>query len=80
MRCVFDIYNAVNIPIIGLGGITTGQDAIEIIMAGANLVGIGSAVRYRGIDVFKKVTEEINTWLSDHNVSLEEIIGAAHKE
>lgn len=80
VRCVFDIYKAVKIPIIGLGGVSTGQDAIEIMMAGATLVGIGSAVRYRGIDVFKKVTEEMESWLSNHDVSREDIIGAAHKE
>ena len=80
IRCVFDVYKAVNIPIIGLGGITTGKDAIEIIMAGASLVGIGSAVRYRGMDVFKKVTTEMETWLRDHDLCLEEIIGAAHRE
>ncbi|MCD4677434.1 MAG: dihydroorotate dehydrogenase [Desulfobacula sp.] len=80
VRCVFDIYKAVNIPIIGLGGITTGEDAIEIIMAGASLAGIGSAVRYRGIDVFQKVTKEMETWLSDHHLHIEDIKGAAHKE
>jgi dihydroorotate dehydrogenase (NAD+) catalytic subunit len=78
IRCVFDIYKAVKIPIIGLGGITTGKDAIEIIMAGASLVGIGSAVRYRGMDVFEKVTKEMQSWLDEHNLGLEEIIGAAH--
>ncbi len=80
VRCVFDIFNAVNIPIIGLGGVTTGEDAIEMIMAGASLVGIGSAVRYRGIDVFAKVAKEMNSWLSDHNLSMEDIKGAAHKK
>ena len=80
IRCVFDIYKAVNIPIIGLGGITTGKDAIEIIMAGASLVGIGSAVRYRGMDVFQKVALEMETWLKDHDLCMEEIIGAAHRE
>ncbi|MCD4721938.1 MAG: dihydroorotate dehydrogenase [Desulfobacula sp.] len=80
IRCVFDIYKAVKIPIIGLGGITTGKDAIEMMMAGASLVGIGSAVRYRGIDVFQKVTLEMESWLSDHNYSIEDIKGAAHKE
>ena len=80
VRCVFDIYKAVKIPIIGLGGITTGEDAIEMIMAGASLVGIGSAVKYRGIDVFAKVTKEMNFWLSDHNLSMEDIKGAAHKK
>lgn len=80
VRCVFDIYRAVSIPIIGLGGITTGADAIEIIMAGASLVGMGSAVRYRGIEVFQTVADEMDSWLLDHNLSLEEIKGAAHKE
>ena len=79
IRCVFDIYKAVDIPIIGLGGITTGEDAIEMIMAGASLVGIGSAVRYRGIDVFQTVSDEMEAWLLDHHCSLGEIKGAAHE-
>lgn len=79
IRCVFDIYKSVTIPIIGLGGITTGEDAIEMMMAGASLVGIGSAVGYRGIDVFKKVTDEMETWLLDHDYTIEDIKGAAHR-
>ena len=78
VRCVYDIHKAVKIPIIGLGGITTGRDAIEMIMAGASLVGIGSGVKYRGIDIFAKVDQEMNSWLSDHNLSMEDIRGAAH--
>jgi dihydroorotate dehydrogenase (NAD+) catalytic subunit len=78
VRCVYDIYKAVKIPIIGLGGVTTGKDAIEIIMAGASLVGIGSGVKYRGIDIFEKVAQEINSWLSDHDLCMEDIKGAAH--
>jgi dihydroorotate dehydrogenase (NAD+) catalytic subunit len=80
VRCVFDIYKAVSIPIIGLGGIMTGEDAIEMIMAGASLVGIGTAVRYRGIDVFKKVADEMDAWLKSHNLSHTDIKGAAHKD
>lgn len=79
VRCVYDIYAAVSIPIIGLGGITTGKDALEMVMAGACLVGIGSAVRYRGIDVFKKVYDEMTAWLDDHCLALDDIRGAAHK-
>ncbi len=78
VRCVYDIYRAVSIPIIGLGGVTTGKDAVEMIMAGASLVGIGSAVRYRGIDVFQEVNNELEAWLQDHDVTMEEIRGAAH--
>ena len=79
VRCVYDIYKAVKIPIIGLGGITTGRDAIEIIMAGATLVGIGTGVKDRGINVFKKVENELNTWLLEHNLTIKDIRGAAHQ-
>ena len=78
VRCVYDIYRAVKIPIIGLGGITTGEDAVEMLMAGASLVGMGTAVRYRGMTVFNQVNKELETWLSAHNTTLEQICGAAH--
>ncbi len=79
LRCVYEIFDAVSIPIIGLGGITTGEDAVEMIMAGASLVGIGSAVLYRGVGVFDKVNRELNQWLGSHDCRLSDIIGAAHK-
>jgi dihydroorotate dehydrogenase (NAD+) catalytic subunit len=78
VRCVYDVYRAVSIPIIGLGGVTTGEDAVEMFMAGATLVGMGSAVRYRGIDVFNQVNRELSDWLSDHHTTRDGIIGAAH--
>ncbi len=78
VRCVYDIYRSVKIPIIGLGGITTGKDAIEMIMAGATMTGIGSAVKDRGIYVFEKVAKEMDIWLKDHNLTISEIIGSAH--
>ncbi len=79
VRCVYDIYRAVSIPIIGLGGVTTGEDAVELFMAGATLVGMGSAVRYRGIDVFDQVNRELADWLTDHHTTRDEIIGTAHE-
>ncbi|MCP3942345.1 MAG: dihydroorotate dehydrogenase [Desulfobacteraceae bacterium] len=79
IRCVYDIYKAVSIPIIGLGGVTTGEDAVEMIMAGASLVGIGSGVRYRGINIFNQVNQELNSWLTTHGTTLDKIRGAAHK-
>ncbi len=78
VRCVYDIYKAVKIPIIGLGGISTGEDAIEMIMAGATLTGVGTAVKYRGVDVFNKIDREMNAWLDSHNCSVDDIRGAAH--
>jgi len=80
---VYEIYSmmkkeGLNVPIIGIGGITTGEDAVEMLMAGASAVGIGSAVHYRGIDVFKKISDEMNKFMDEHNYKeLEEIIGIA---
>jgi dihydroorotate dehydrogenase (NAD+) catalytic subunit len=79
VRCVYEIAEAVDIPIIGCGGVSTGEDALEYLMAGASAVEIGTAVVTRGIDVFAKVAEEMEAYLRDHGLaSLREIIGAAH--
>jgi dihydroorotate dehydrogenase (NAD+) catalytic subunit len=79
IRCVYDLYKAVKIPIIGVGGISTGRHAIEMLMAGASAVGIGTAVYYRGIGVFKKVCEEMSLWMQENGFdTIHEIVGAAH--
>ncbi len=80
LKAVYDIYKTVKIPIIGTGGITTGEDAIAMIMAGASLLGIGSAVYYHGQDAFKKIGDEMKQFMEEENIqSLEEIRGIAHK-
>jgi dihydroorotate dehydrogenase (NAD+) catalytic subunit len=79
VRCIFQIFEAVKIPILGLGGVTTGRDAVEMIQAGATAVGIGSGTYYRGIDVFKKVCAEMEEWMQANKVkSLKELVGVAH--
>jgi dihydroorotate dehydrogenase (NAD+) catalytic subunit len=81
VRCIYDIYSAVNVPVIGTGGVTYGRDAVEMIMAGASAVGIGSAVHYRGIDVFKKVCDELKMFMDREGYSsIEEFRGIAHEE
>lgn len=81
VRAVWNLYNAVKLPIIGTGGINTGEDAIEYIMAGATAVGIGSGVYYRGIDVFKKVCDEMSVFMdSEGYKSIEEMRGIAHQD
>lgn len=78
VRCVYEISKNIKTPVIGVGGITTGEDAIEYFMAGATAVQIGSAVYYRGIDSFKKICKEIEKWMERHNYkNLSELIGAA---
>ncbi len=79
IRCVYEIYETVKIPIIGIGGIQTGRDAIEMMMAGANAVGIGTGVMNRGIGIFRDVCSEIEGFMKKNNYSkLREIIGKAH--
>lgn len=76
LKCVYDICSAVKIPIIGTGGVTSGEDALAMIMAGATLVGIGSAVYYRGEDVFKKMTDEMEKIMAEEGIkNLDEIRG-----
>ena len=79
VRCVYEVYETVKIPIIGTGGVTYGKDAIEMIMAGATAVGIGTGIYYRGIGIFKKVCNEMETWIKKNKIkSLNEIRGCAH--
>jgi len=79
VRCIYDIYEHTSLPLIGVGGVMNGADAIEYIMAGASAVQIGTAVYNRGIDVFHKISDEIKNWMKAHNYSdIEELIGIAH--
>lgn len=81
VRCVHDLYKSVKIPIIGTGGVTTGKDAIEMMMAGASSVGVGTAVYYKGTKVFKKIANEMKKWLETHGyANTSEIIGVAHEK
>ncbi|MFH0875786.1 MAG: dihydroorotate dehydrogenase [archaeon] len=80
VKNVWDVYNSVKIPIIGTGGVTTGRDAVEMIMAGASAVGVGSAVYYRGIDVFSKINSEILEFMKANNYkTIKEMVGLAHR-
>jgi len=75
VRMVWQTSEAISIPIIGIGGISTGADAIEMMMAGASAVQVGAAIftdPYAPIHII----EEMNDWLDMHNISsIKEIIG-----
>jgi len=76
VRCVADIARAVDIPIIGVGGISSGNDALELLMAGARAVQIGTALMYEGLGVFTKVNDEIATFMKRKSFKkLDEIVG-----
>nr|MBC7244758.1 dihydroorotate dehydrogenase [Chloroflexota bacterium] len=80
VRCVYDIYATVRIPVIGIGGVTTGRDALEMILAGATAVGIGSALYYRGLDAFQLIRSEMENLMEECSYrNLDEIRGIAHE-
>lgn len=80
VRCVYDIYESVKIPIIGTGGISSGKDAIEMMMAGASAVGIGTAIYTQGIDVFRKVCDEMSDLMQEIGYdNVKSLIGKAHE-
>ncbi|MBN1247110.1 MAG: dihydroorotate dehydrogenase [Anaerolineae bacterium] len=64
LRCVAEIAQVVDVPIIGTGGVTTGRDAAEMLMAGATVVGVGSAVWYRGVSALGTIAEELATFMA----------------
>ncbi len=79
LRCVYDVSEAVKIPVIGTGGVTTGTDAAEMLMAGASAIGVGSAVHYRGIDAFRKIAGELSAFMEEEGYSkIADMVGAAH--
>ena len=80
VRCVFDVYESVTIPVIGCGGVLDGRDAVEYFMAGASAVGVGTAVMYRHEDAFAKICEEIEGFMKENGFkTVKEMVGLAHK-
>ena len=78
LRMVYQVYDAVKIPIIGIGGISTAEDVIEMMLAGATAIEVGAA---NCVDPFasKKIVEGLPTAMEKYGIaSLTDIIGAAH--
>jgi dihydroorotate dehydrogenase (NAD+) catalytic subunit len=80
LRCIYELYEKINIPIIGCGGVLSWEDAIEMVLAGASAVQIGTAIKYKGFEVFKELNSGIKRYLTLKGYkSLGEIKGLAHK-
>ncbi len=80
VRCVYEIYEAVKIPIIGMGGVMTRQDVIEMMMAGATLVGVGSATYFKGVGVYGEIKTGLTEYMEKEGLSsLKDIVGVAHQ-
>ena len=82
VKCIADVYSATDgkLPIIGTGGVYTGEHALELMLAGASLVGIGTAVGARGGDIFQKVADEMNEFCEEEGIKeISEMVGGMHK-
>ncbi|EKD76470.1 MAG: hypothetical protein ACD_43C00098G0002 [uncultured bacterium] len=81
LKSVWDVKNSVQkASIIATGGVTNGEDAIEMMLAGGTLVGVGSAVFWRGAEVFGKINDEMKQYMKKKKINtLTELIGKAHK-
>ncbi|MDR0984980.1 MAG: dihydroorotate dehydrogenase [Endomicrobium sp.] len=78
IRCVYDVYKVINIPILGCGGIMEGPDVVEFILAGAKVVSIGSACLISPFNLIN-IVKELENILKKQNIkSLNSIVGKAH--
>jgi dihydroorotate dehydrogenase (NAD+) catalytic subunit len=81
LRCVYDIFEAqLNAPIIGCGGITTWQDAVEFLLAGASTIQIGTAIALQEPSVFQTINRGVAAYLKKKGYgSVKEIVGLSHQ-
>ena len=80
VRCIYEIYEAVNVPVIGCGGVASWQDAVELMLAGASAVQIGTAVASEGLGIFKSVCKGIDAYMHRKGFrSLKEVVGLSHR-
>ncbi|NHI90721.1 MAG: 4Fe-4S dicluster domain-containing protein [Candidatus Thorarchaeota archaeon] len=78
IRCIADIARAVKIPVIGVGGVSSGADVIEFTMVGAQAVQVCTAAILEGSTVYGRIAQETTAWLNNHGYdSLDDIRGIA---
>lgn len=74
VRMVYEAAHSVDIPVIGMGGITSGKDVIEFMMAGAKAVQVGTA-NFTNANAMTEIIAETNAWLDSHGITdIKEII------
>ncbi|MDI6644678.1 MAG: dihydroorotate dehydrogenase [Methanobacteriaceae archaeon] len=79
VKNVFEVYEAVKVPLIGVGGIMNYKDAVEFFYAGAKCIQIGTAVMFKGMSVFNNVCKGLKKFMQNNDIeSIEEIVGKAH--
>ncbi|WP_455645801.1 dihydroorotate dehydrogenase [Methanosphaera sp.] len=80
LKCVYQTYKVVDIPIFGVGGIKDYKDALEFIYAGASLLQIGTSIMYEGPEIFKNISDDLSNFLEENGYSnISEIVGLSHR-
>jgi dihydroorotate dehydrogenase (NAD+) catalytic subunit len=80
VRCVYEIFEAVKIPIIGVGGVSKWQDVVELMMAGATLIGVGTATYTKGMKVYSELKKDLSEYMIREKIeNLKDIVGVAHE-
>jgi dihydroorotate dehydrogenase (NAD+) catalytic subunit len=77
LRCVYELYQAVDVPLIGMGGAVTGDDVLEFLACGARVVAIGSGL-FRDPWLGRKVATEVQNSLRGRGLRLDQVVGIAH--
>lgn len=81
LRNVYTVYDNVDIPIIGVGGISNFEDVVEFLFAGARAVQIGTSIMDEGVEVFGKINKDLEKFMNKKGYeSIDEMIGLAHGE
>ena len=81
LRNVYTVYDNVDIPIIGVGGISNFEDVVEFLFAGARAVQIGTSIMDEGVEVFDKINKDLEKFMNKKGYeSIDEMIGLAHEE
>lgn len=81
VRCIYDASKSVNIPIIGVGGVTNGREVAEMFMAGASAVQVCTEAILKGPDIYGKIVKELNDFLDEKGYKdIEEIKGLTHRK
>ncbi len=79
-RCIYEAYAATKMPIIGTGGVTSGKNAASHLMAGASVVGVGSALHFRGLNAAKQINAELLAFMDEFGYNkIQDLVGLAHE-
>jgi dihydroorotate dehydrogenase (NAD+) catalytic subunit len=79
VRCVYELAARLKIPIIGVGGITCWEDAVEFLLAGASAIQIGTAILWQNLRIFSAVVEGLSAYMKQNGfASVSDLVGEAH--